>query len=537
MNNEQYHEYIKKIATELYDYLDKNLPKLPHYGDIYVSSKIEDNGVELDKQKFVDDYEENKIQKDKCMIYKTFHVTYDIYLKEIYANLSEKVLTCNQNKILTMIFDLLTEDVQEKQKQCTALIYIWIEEKNFKWESDTNTFIYVFKDDINNKTEVSFNNITDDFKKKITEVLVSKIQQDCYPFIVLDIGLFIKNKSGHANIIFIENGTKEIKLYYYEPHGTTKDSYSVKNNIYLVVEAFRIVIEKKTQIPTTAIYAACHTGLQSYLSEYDGLGNCALYIMFWIYINISIATTIRINQINKSIWNRFFKTPMLHMNKNISIGEEVFKSMDKNRLYNLFVRFGHALIQEYINRHKINPSDLNKIYQIDFTDERIEDFKNKNALTIKTKEKTAKVIYKILRRNYSKKEPEQKEQNQKKRDRSKTDRTETYEEFLKKAVAEENIQTRTNNDLEKNKRHAIIRTRKIGQPCYRDDQCMSGNCKYDQDSHTTEWGKEQKKYADMTDNGLSNEQLKDLSNIWNKKDQKYCVPARTRTYTRRIQKK
>lgn len=525
-----------QLTERIYNYLDNMLPQVSYDKWLYVGNNI--------KQKdFVKDFRIGAISpktKNKKIEFENFYAKADLYIQQAYFNLTRYTETMDRNDILTFMFKSLTKKFQEVEL-CSGLITIYIGETNFIWRvsTDESRNFNVFRGDIHPGFVTTIDKITEEFQKRVSNFIVTKINS-CFPLIVLEIGLFDSEKGGHANIILIENGSKEIRLNYYEPHGTNKYAYAFRNQIPLVIEALRIVINKQTGIRTTVNYGSCPVGLQSHLysdpktgQRYD-IGYCQLYSLFWLYMNIYMVATIRKKQMGKGYnysHSELTRTPIQYLGDKTS-ASEFFLTLhkDKRALYNMVVRFAYFLIGEYLKQNIIPPAKVTTIFQINWNANMWTEMIKLGRVKEEKKVMTAQQIYDMIQRGYLPEEKEKKLHEIASNLGIKGKKVpETYEEYTEK---KEKLQKQKETALIKKRKKKlesggggklIKAIRKIGQPCDKGNQCISQKCAYDQNSHIREWEREQQFYTQVKGAPLSKEELTELKRIWNAKDQKYCI--------------
>ena len=230
--------------------------------------------------KFLDDvdFRTKKIRMNFLSLQRSFDVPYDFYLRGIYryAERLETNIGTNMDKVL---FETVLGEIYGDDSKCISKLHMTVNQENY--------FSYTFNDTI---TSTFMDENTTDMMKAILSIY-SKCK---YGSII--VSSFEKKpkdqkekQQGHRTIIYIENYNNILNVYYYDPHGSSKYSWSNEMKVYESIKNIFIGMKSVmsnfgiTDIIFNKYESICLFGIQAMSFKYD-IGMCQIYSSLWLYI-------------------------------------------------------------------------------------------------------------------------------------------------------------------------------------------------------------------------------------------------------------
>lgn len=428
---------------------------------------------------------------------KTYDIPYDIYLRGIYryAEKLETELGTNMDKVL---FEKVIQKLYGDNASC-------INHLNISKKNGENMFVF-------NKNIVT--NLKDENIKVLANTILSIYSKCRFGAIIVS---SYSEGAGHRTLIFIENINDVLNIFYYDPHGSNKLSWSNKENIYSkLYDLFTINIKpyistyKIKDLVFNKYETICLFGLQAYSSKYD-IGMCQIFASLWLYCVVKVITESTKNKVQLPSTSEW-----------LYLIDDYFISQfnDKQR-YNVILLFVAKLFNFYIrnnpnylselesyNKYLLNTQKISE-FEVPYETKPKEDIKESEEYILKVaregilaarkqeKEEeeeqkrgfistsllpTKRSSSKILKRNSkqggfiaSSLLPEQKSKAIKRKSQEEEEKIEnTYEQYSKKIKTQEKKEEEYLKSLKS--RIPFIRKKKLFDECLYDSDCISSCC-------------------------------------------------------------
>lgn len=418
--------------------------------------------TQVEINKFLDtiDFSSKKFRMNFPSIQKSYEVPYDFYLRGLYRfaeNLETNIGT-NMDKVL---FEKVIGQLYGDSAKCISKLDMR--------EGQANYFKYTFNDKfssevIDEKTGDMAEAILDVYSKcKYGAIIVSSYEQS--------------NQRGHRTLIYIENNNNVLNVFYYDPHGSSKYSwsnkYKVYDSIYKLFDFMRLVMDKFgiQDIVINRYDTICLFGVQAMSYKYD-IGMCQIYSSLWLY-NVSkiIAETTKNNIIlpNKADW--------LYLVDDYFINE-----FNMKQRYNAVLLFVSRLFNFYAVNNKKYLAELEK-YNNYLLDQNQKDFENFEVpYEMKSPDEIKEMddyIVRIAKEGIAAKRKEEQEakrgikpvRTRKRIAEEPVD--ESYKEYKKRVK----IQKKMEEEYDKSVRSYLpFSKRKLFEECSSSSDCLSGCC-------------------------------------------------------------
>lgn len=404
------------------------------------------------------DFNSKSIRVNYPSIEKSYEIPYDIYLRGIYrqAEELEKSLGTNMDKVL---FEKVIGKLYGVNASCINTLYI-----NKNEDKDKDTFIY----NKNIKT-----NLKDSTTESFAKAILSTYSKCRYGAIIVSSYKF-GNTAGHRTLIYIENINNNLNIFYYDPHGSSKASWSNKKNIYnTLYYMFDSIIRPYSssfgieKIIINSYDTICLVGIQSHSYKYD-IGMCQIFSSLWLYNVVKIIAESTKNNIQLPSTDKW-----LYLVDDYFISQ--FNDAQRynaillfiSRLFNFYVQNNKNYLNELenYNTYLLSTKQIYSSFEVPYTKKSKEDI-----------EETEKYIYKVALEgiNQSRKD-EQKQKKRKSYDESKDDEYgdtyEQYEKRIKKQQKKEVEYSKTFKSL-----IPFISKKKLFDECKENNDCLTGCC-------------------------------------------------------------
>jgi len=296
------------------------------------------------------DFNLKKIRVIYPNLKKTYDIPYDLYLRGTYryAEKIETKLGTNMDKVL---FEKVIGSLYGDSAVCINTLNI------NKIGSD---YTFVFNKNI--ATNFKDGNI-ENFAKEIISIY-SKCR-----FGAIIVSSY-NDTEGHRTLIFIENINNVLNMFYYDPHGSNKQSWSNKENIYnKIYEVFNIFIKPYgstagiKDLIVNKYETICLLGIQALSFGYD-IGMCQLFASLWLYIVVKVIVETTKNNI------------VLPPTKDwLYLVDDYFISQfDARQRYNAILLFVSKLFNFYIRNNANYLSELEYYNQYLLNTQKISEF-------------------------------------------------------------------------------------------------------------------------------------------------------------------
>lgn len=297
------------------------------------------------------DFNIKKVRVIYPKLKKTYDVPYDLYLRGIYryAEKLETKLGTNMDKVL---FEKVIQKLYGDNASCINQLNI----SNTK--SGENIFVFNKKIETNLKDqniEVLSNEILSIYSKcRFGAIIVSSYNEG----------------AGHRTLIFIENINDVLNIYYYDPHGSNKASWSNKENIYSkLYDLFTVNIKPYLSrhglkdLVVNKYETICLFALQAHSSKYD-IGMCQIFASLWLYSVVKVITESTKNKVQLPSTTEW-----------IYLIDDYFISQfnDKQR-YNVILLFVTKLFNFYIRNNANYLLELESYNEYLLNTQKIEEF-------------------------------------------------------------------------------------------------------------------------------------------------------------------
>lgn len=297
------------------------------------------------------DFNRNRVRVNYPDLKKTYDVPYDLYLRGTYryAETLQTKLGTNMDKVL---FEKVIGSLYGDSSACISTLYIN--------RTDADDYTFVFNNNIS--TNLKDGNV-DTFVKAILSVY-SKCR----------IGAIIvssyREEAGHRTLLFIENINDVLNIFYYDPHGSNKLSWSNKQNIYnKLYEMFNVFVKPATSstgikdLIVNKYETICLLGIQALTSSYD-IGMCQIFSSLWLYSVVKVIVETTKNNIILPLTSDW-----LYL-----IDDYFISQFDRKQRYNAMLLFVSKLFNFYIRNNANYLSELSEYNKFLLERQKIENF-------------------------------------------------------------------------------------------------------------------------------------------------------------------
>lgn len=179
-----------------------------------------------------------------------------------------------------------------------------------------------------------------------------------------------REQAGHRTLLFIENVNDVLHVYYYDPHGSNKLSWSNKENIYnKLEEVFSVFVKpaaSSTGIKNLFVHkyeTICLLGIQALSFGYD-IGMCQIFSSLWLYTVVKVIVETTKKNIILPLTSDW-----LYL-----IDDYFISQFDRKQRYNAMLLFVSKLFNFYIRNNANYLSELSEYNNFLLKYQKIENF-------------------------------------------------------------------------------------------------------------------------------------------------------------------
>jgi hypothetical protein len=281
------------------------------------------------------DFHIKKIRVIYPNLKKTYDIPYDVYLRGIYryAESLETKLGTNMDKVF---FEKVIGSLYGDNAACISKLDIN--------KTDSGEYTFVFNKNISS-------NLKDGNIDNLAKAILSVYSKCRFGAIIVS---SYAEKTGHRTLLFIENINDVLNIFYYDPHGSNKLSWSNQQNIYnKLYELFNIFVKPVASsagikdLIVNKYETICLLGIQALSAGYD-IGMCQIFTSLWLYSVVKV--------IAESTKNNIALPPTkewLYL-----IDDYFISQFDRKQRYNTILLFVAKLFNFYIRNNATYLSEL-----------------------------------------------------------------------------------------------------------------------------------------------------------------------------------
>ena len=297
------------------------------------------------------DFHSKKIRVNYPDLKKTYDVPYDLYLRGTYryAEILETKLGTNMDKVL---FEKVIRTLYGDNTNCMSTLDIN--------KSDSGDYTFVFNKNIST-------NLKDGNVDTFTKAILSVYSKCKFGAIIVS---SYREQAGHRTLLFIENINDVLHVYYYDPHGSNKLSWSNQENIYnKLEEMFSVFVRPAaSSIGIKDLFVhkyetICLLGIQALSSGYD-IGMCQIFSSLWLYSVVKVIVETTKNNIILPLTSDW-----LYL-----IDDYFISQFDRKQRYNAMLLFVSKLFNFYIRNNANYLSELSEYNKFLLERQKIENF-------------------------------------------------------------------------------------------------------------------------------------------------------------------